>query len=158
MQEFHRNWISYRWRQEHQWKTIVRLIRVIERTLLLDWIQWIMIQVIKSYKANVFFNHQVSWITRIIDLNAQTNRTLMSSHKFPVKNFFHYTSNWSKISWAFTQPLINIHRVGNKFHYVGLYIKRAHVPLFLIRDPLPTLNLPIKGYRSSRSLFYLVLL
>ena len=158
MQEFHRNWISCRSRQENQWKTIVRLFRVIERTLLLDWIQWIMIQVIKSYKANVFFNYQVSWITRIIDLNAQTNRTLMSSHKFPLKNFFHYTSNWSKASWAFTQSLINTHRVGNKFHYVGLYVKRANVALFLIRDPLLTLNLPIKSYQSSRSLFYLVLL
>ena len=46
--------------------------------------------------------------------------------------------------------LLNTHRVGNKFHYADLYIKRANASLFLIRDTLVTLNLPIKSRQSSR--------
>ena len=46
--------------------------------------------------------------------------------------------------------LFNTHRVGNKFQYSGLYIKWANASSILIRDTLPTLNLPIKRHQSSR--------
>ena len=46
--------------------------------------------------------------------------------------------------------LFNTHRVNDKFHHAGLYIKRANASLFLILDTLQTLNLPIKSHQSSR--------
>ena len=93
----------------------------------------------------------VAVITRV-DGNLKNqikNRTLHASRLFLPTKIFQYTSNWSKASWAFTHSLIRYTRVVNKFHYAGFYIKRTNASLFLIRDTLPTLNLPIKSHQSS---------
>ena len=57
---------------------MIQVIREIVRILLLPWIQWVMVQVIEKYETNSFFSVEISWITRIIDSNVQTNRPLMS--------------------------------------------------------------------------------
>ena len=49
-----------------------------------------------------------------------------------------------------SRTIFNTHIVGNKFHYAGLYIKRANASLFPIFDAHPTLNLLIKSHQSSR--------
>ena len=74
----------------------------------------------------------VSVITRVDgDLKRQIeNRTLHTSGLFLLAKIF---SIGQKL-------LAQTHRVGNKSHYAGLYVKRANASLFLIRDTLPTLN------------------
>ena len=57
---------------------MIQVIREIVRILLLPRIQWVMVQVIEKYETNSFFSVGISWITRIIDSNVQTNRPLMS--------------------------------------------------------------------------------
>ena len=57
---------------------MIQVIREIVRILLLPRIQWVMVQVIEKYETNSFFSVEISWITRIIDSNVQTNRPLMS--------------------------------------------------------------------------------
>ena len=57
---------------------MIQVIREIVRILLLPRIQCVMVQVIEKYETNSFFSVEISWITRIIDSNVQTNRPLMS--------------------------------------------------------------------------------
>ena len=57
---------------------MIQVIREIVRILLLPRIQWVMVQVIEKYETNSFFSVEISWITRTIDSNVQTNRPLMS--------------------------------------------------------------------------------
>ena len=57
---------------------MIQVTREIVRILLLPRIQWVMVQVIEKYETNSFFSVEISWITRIIDSNVQTNRPLMS--------------------------------------------------------------------------------
>ena len=83
------------------------------------------------------------------------NQSLHTSRQFLLTKIFQFGQ---KLLELLPTLLFNTHRVqvGNKFHYAGLYIKRTNTSLFLIRDTLSTLNLPIKIHQSATQLFYLV--
>ena len=72
---------------------------------------------------------------------------------FLLTKFFSILAIGQKFLELLPTLLFNSHRVGNKFSYAGLYITRANVSLFLIRDTLPTLNLPIKT--TSQGSFFI---
>ena len=81
------------------------------------------------------------------DLKRQIkNQSLHTSRLFLLTKIFQFGQKLLELSPTF---LFNTHRVGDKFHYVGLYIKRTNASLFLIRDTLPTLDLPIKSHQSA---------
>ena len=59
--KFHRHWISgsmgilFWLKEEINGKRLIKVIRVIQRILLLPWIQWVMIHVIEWYEAMGIF-------------------------------------------------------------------------------------------------------
>ena len=74
------------------------------------------------------------------------NQSLHTSRLFLLAKIFQFGQ---KLLELLPTLLLNTHRVGNKFYYAGLYIKRTNASLFLIHDTLPTLNLPIKNHQSA---------
>ena len=77
------------------------------------------------------------------------NRTLHTSRQFLLTKIFSILAIGQKLLELLPALLFNTHRIGNKFHYAGLYIKRGNTSLFLIRDTLPKLNPSIKSHHSS---------
>ena len=103
-----------------------------------------------DYKIKLDEQHCCSYYSCVDgDLKRQIkNRTLHTSRLWP--KFFSFLAIGQKFLELLPTLLFNTHRVGNKFHYAGLYLKRTNASLFLICYTLPKLHLPIKSHQSSK--------
>ena len=78
------------------------------------------------------------------------NQTWHTFRLFQLGKFFSILAIVKKLFKLLPTLIFNTCRVGNKFHYAGLYLKRPNTSLLHIHDTLPTLNLLIKSHQSSR--------